>query len=67
MTLVIASTGRESIWIAADRRLTERSRLVADDAIKILRLERSDDVALLAYSGLGRTASSSPRSNSSIN
>jgi hypothetical protein len=55
MTLVIAATGRESIWIAADRRLSEHGKPVADDAIKILRLERSDDVALLAYSGLGRT------------
>jgi hypothetical protein len=39
----------------ADRRLTTNSVPVGDDALKIMRLERNDDVALLGYAGLGRT------------
>jgi hypothetical protein len=55
MTLVIAAIGRESIWVAADRRLSADGKPVADDAVKVLSLERDSDVALLAYSGLGKT------------
>jgi len=46
MTLIIAATGRESIWIAADRRLSASGKPVCDDAVKIVRLERRDEVAL---------------------
>ena len=56
MTLVIAATGRESIWIATDRRLSASGKAICDDAVKIMRLERKDEVALLGYSGLGRTS-----------
>ncbi|WP_172806131.1 hypothetical protein [Bradyrhizobium erythrophlei] len=32
-----------------------RQKAVSDDAVKILRVDRGDDVALLGYSGLGKT------------
>lgn len=55
MTLIIAAIGRQSIWLSADRRLTAAGKIVRDDAVKILDLERSDGRALLGYSGLGQT------------
>lgn len=55
MTLVVALMGRESLWLMADRRLSIKNVPDGDDALKIMRLERNDDVALLGYAGLGRT------------
>jgi len=49
------SMGRKSIWIAADRRLTANENVVTDDAVKLMRLSRTPDNALLGYSGLGQT------------
>lgn len=56
LTLVVAVTGPESIWLLADRRLSRGGRPVRDDARKIMTLETRDGVALLGYAGLGATA-----------
>jgi hypothetical protein len=55
MTLILAAIGRESIWIAADRRLSVGLKAVDDNAVKITEVSRSDGLALLGYAGLGRT------------
>lgn len=56
MTLVVAVTSPESIWLLADRRLSGGGRVVRDDARKIMFLETTDGVAILGYAGLGATA-----------
>jgi hypothetical protein len=56
MTLVLSIVGPESLWIVADRRLTDRGRIVREDARKIMFLETTDGQAILAYAGLGATA-----------
>lgn len=57
MTLIVAVTGPQSIWLLADRRLTYAGRRPPkDDARKIIFLETTDDRAILAYAGLGATA-----------
>jgi hypothetical protein len=56
MTLVLTMIGPNSIWTVADRRLTDRRRTLRDDARKIMFLETRDGVAILAYAGLGATA-----------
>lgn len=57
MTLVLAATGRESIWLVVDRRLTyPDGRLYKDDAVKTMIFETVDGVGLLGYAGLGATA-----------
>jgi hypothetical protein len=56
MTLVIAATGRESIWMMADRRLTFIDRPPRDEAVKMMFLEARQDIAILGYAGLGKTA-----------
>lgn len=56
MTLVIAVNGLETIWLSADRRLTQRGQVVREDARKCLRIETTDGVALIGYAGLGATA-----------
>lgn len=56
MTLVLALIGPHSVWLAADRRLTDRGRVVRDDAGKIMFLETTDAVSILGYAGLGATA-----------
>ena len=56
MTLVLSVVGPESVWTVADRRLTDRGRVVREDARKIMFLETTDGVAILAYAGLGATA-----------
>ncbi|MEO8559484.1 MAG: hypothetical protein ABI439_10505 [Rhodospirillales bacterium] len=56
MTLVIAVTTPESIWLLADRRLTYPNSRTKDTARKIMSLEADDGVALIGYSGLGATA-----------
>ena len=56
MTLVLSVIGSESIWTVADRRLTSGPGVVRDDARKLMFLEAGNDVAILAYAGLGATA-----------
>jgi hypothetical protein len=55
MTLIVAVTGSESIWLLADRRLSRRGCRPKDDARKIMFLETTDGVAILGYAGLGMT------------
>jgi len=58
MTLVVAVASPHSIWMLADRRLTDtRGRVVQDDAHKIANVEMSDGKALIGYAGLGKTIS----------
>ena len=57
MTLVVTVNGPETIWLLADRRLTSRSRVLRDDARKVMFLETPDGVAIIGYAGLGATAS----------
>jgi hypothetical protein len=56
MTLVLTVTGRESIWLLADRRLSYGNRAPKDDARKVMILETTDGIAILGYAGLGATA-----------
>ncbi len=56
MTLVLTVNGPETIWVLVDRRLTCRGRALKENARKIMFLETSDGVAILAYTGLGATA-----------
>jgi hypothetical protein len=56
VTLVVTVNGPESIWLLADRRLSFVGRAPRDDARKIMFLETTDGVAILAYAGLGVTA-----------
>jgi hypothetical protein len=55
MTLVLTVLGTESIFTVADRRLTNRGRIVGEDARKIMNLETTNGAAILAYAGLGST------------
>lgn len=57
MTLIVAVNGRHTIWMAADRRLSFRSRVPKDDATKMVFLDTPDGVAILGYAGLGLTGS----------
>jgi hypothetical protein len=52
VTLVLTVNGPESIWLLADRRLSNGK----DDARKLMVLETTDGVAILGYAGLGATA-----------
>jgi len=56
LTLVVAVTGPESIWLLADRRLSYERGPPKDDGHKIMFLEATDGVAILGYAGLGATA-----------
>jgi hypothetical protein len=56
MTLVIAVTAKDTIWLATDRRLSAGKKVVTDLARKSVMLETTDGVAMLGYAGLGRTA-----------
>jgi hypothetical protein len=56
VTLVVTVNGPESIWLVADRRLSNKGRPVKDDARKVMFLETTDGVAILGYAGLGATA-----------
>lgn len=56
MTLVLAVSGRDSLWALVDRRLSYSGRPPRDDARKIMILSTGDALALLAYAGLGATA-----------
>jgi hypothetical protein len=53
VTLVVAVTGPESIWLLADRRLSYAGRAPKDDGRKLMFLETTDGVAILGYAGLG--------------
>ena len=56
VTLVLALHGREALWVVTDRRLSYGTgRPPKDDAVKVMGLETTDGVALLAYAGLGMT------------
>src|SRR5262249_19640497 len=56
VTLVLALNSRDSIWVVADRRLSYADkRPPVEDAVKVMDLETTDGVALLAYAGLGAT------------
>ena len=57
MTLILAITGRHTIWLLADRRLsTPSGKSLRDDARKVMFLETTDGVAILGYAGIGATA-----------
>jgi len=56
VTLVVAVTRRDSIWVVADRRLSKAGRPSKEDARKVMFLETTDGVAILGYAGLGATA-----------
>jgi hypothetical protein len=56
MTNIISVNGPEAIWLLADRRLTRAGKIDKEDARKLMILETTDGIALLGYTGLGRTA-----------
>jgi hypothetical protein len=56
MTFVLTINGPETVWLLADRRLSQGNRVVTDDALKAVVVQCSDGVAILGYAGLGRTA-----------
>lgn len=55
VTLIVAVTGPESIWLLADRRLSYADRPPKDDGCKVMFLETTDGTAILGYAGLGAT------------
>jgi hypothetical protein len=56
MTLVLSVHSRDSLWLVVDRRLSYGARRPPiDDAVKVMNLETTDGVGLLAYAGLGAT------------
>lgn len=57
MTLVLSVHGSDTFWVLVDRRLSYGGlRPPIDDAMKVLNLETTDGVGLLAYAGLGATS-----------
>lgn len=57
MTLVLSVHSRDSLWLMVDRRLSYGGRRPPiDDAVKVMNLETTDGVGLLAYAGLGATS-----------
>jgi len=57
VTLVLSVHSRDSLWLVVDRRLSYgRRKPPIDNAIKVLNLETTDGVGLLAYAGLGATS-----------
>jgi len=57
VTLVLSVHSRDHLWLLADRRLTYGGRRPpVDDAVKVMELETTDGVGVLAYAGLGATA-----------
>lgn len=56
MTLVLTALGRESVWMVTDRRLTVGSRVVTEEAIKVVDLGTSNGRVLIGYAGIGATA-----------
>ncbi|HTQ04678.1 MAG TPA: hypothetical protein VMI54_12520, partial [Polyangiaceae bacterium] len=56
MTLVVAASSRDSIWMLTDRRLSYgKVKPPTDKAHKVMVLQATDGVAILGYSGLGAT------------
>jgi hypothetical protein len=55
MTFFCGITGYRSLWAVVDRRLSSGTRVVADDAVKLMALDTRDARALLVYAGLGAT------------
>lgn len=57
VTLVLTVYGRDTFWVAVDRRLSYGGRRAPiDSAVKMMFLGTTDGVAVLAYAGLGATA-----------
>jgi hypothetical protein len=57
MTFVLSVHSRDSLWVVADRRVSYGGRRPPiDDAVKVMQLETTDGVGLLAYAGLGATS-----------
>lgn len=56
MTLILTVNGPDSLWLLADRRLSDQGTPTRDDARKVMFLETTDGVAILGYAGLGATA-----------
>lgn len=55
LTLVLALTSPESIWLLSDRRLSYAGRAPKEDGVKLTIVECADGDALLGYCGLGAT------------
>jgi hypothetical protein len=56
VTLVLSVHSRDSLWLVVDRRLSYGPRRPpVDTAVKVMSLETTDGVGLLAYAGLGAT------------
>ena len=55
VTLIVTVNGPETIWVLADRRLSDGRRIVKEDARKVMFLHTTDGVAILGYAGLGST------------
>lgn len=55
MTLVLTVNGPETIFLMADRRLSENGKPMREDACKVMCLETPDGTAILGYAGLGAT------------
>jgi hypothetical protein len=56
VTLVLSVHSQDSLWLVVDRRLSYGSRRAPiDDAVKVMSLDTTDGVGLLAYAGLGAT------------
>jgi hypothetical protein len=57
MTLVLSVHSRDSLWLVVDRRLSYGGRRPPiDNAVKVMNLETTDGLGLLAYAGLGATS-----------
>lgn len=54
MTFVVSLVSRDTIWLAADRRISWADKH-SDHGVKIMTMETSDGVAILGYAGLGET------------
>lgn len=56
VTLVISLHSRDTLWLLADRRLSDgRGKVIRDDAVKLMILETLDGVGVVSYAGLGAT------------
>jgi len=56
VTLVLTLQSRDTLWVMADRRLSDgRGRVLRDDAVKVMNLEPLDGVGVVSYAGLGAT------------
>jgi hypothetical protein len=56
VTLVLSVHSRDCLWVVVDRRLSYGGRRPPiDDAVKVMTLDTTDGVGVLAYAGLGAT------------